>query len=137
MLEAQVLITDCEPGAVDMICSSIRSNDLAPPHSATPSDAAAAAADTRLIRDCRSPGTLRAFDAEAGSAHTSLVYAEGDVLDWDRIQDFSGRWGDGKFELILAAEVVHELSHAPGVIGAIRHFLVRARPPPLPTSSLY
>jgi hypothetical protein len=136
MLEAQVLITDCEPGAVDMICSSIRSNDLAPPHSATPSDAAAAAADTRLIRDCRSRGTLHASDAEAGSAHTSLVYAEGDVLDWDRIEDFSGRWGDGKFELILAAEVVHELSHAPGVIGAIRHFLVRA-PPSLPASSLY
>ena len=119
-----------------MICSSIRSNDFTPPHSATPSDGAAAAGDTRRMLDCRSRGTLHASDAEAGSARTSLVYAEGDVLDWDRIEDFSRRWGDGKFELILAAEVVHELSHAPGVLGAIRHFLVRA-PPSLPTSSLY
>jgi hypothetical protein len=54
------------------------------------------------------------------AAHVS---AEGHVLDWDRLDDFRDRCGHSTYDLVIGAEVVHEKSHAAGVLGAVRQLM--------------
>jgi predicted nicotinamide N-methyase len=108
-------ITDADPAAVDMICSSIRSN-----------------------RFSSAPPVGNVDDNSRGTAELDCpVRTSASVLDWDKIDLFvAGQMGDGdcvggqassesivQYELVLGAEVVHETSHAAGVLLAIRRLM--------------
>ena len=118
---AQVNITDCDPNAVDVIESSITCNALAPALGAQKVLSTA-------HQGCDDPVPTQSESESAGKnkdGETSFdrVECRASVFDWDQIASYKERYGDMKYDMILGAEVVHELSHAAGVHRAISDLL--------------
>ena len=100
-----VWVTDCDAYAVEEISASVRTNRFPP-------------------LAVGGAGAGRGAEAACGEG------GEGDegvrmgarVLDWDRLQEVEDEWA-GMFDLVVGAEIVHELSHARGVLRAVRKLM--------------
>jgi len=92
-----------QPRAVEMISSSIASNQLKPP----------------VHTSVQQPASQAAVQQSADKVMKG-VSCEAHVLDWDKIDIFQQAHQHRKYDLVVGAEVVHEVSHAAGVLRAIR-----------------
>jgi hypothetical protein len=118
---AHVCITDCDPLAVQVIEAAIRCNGLAPSYPAVATDEiCTSSANEGPDSGAKAPPVPARHSRGAPS---NGVDASASVLDWDQIHSFTQASGGAKYDVILGAEVVHEMSHAAGVHRAIRELM--------------
>mmetsp|Transcript_5346 Transcript_5346/g.18880 ORF Transcript_5346/g.18880 Transcript_5346/m.18880 type:complete len:140 (+) Transcript_5346:3-422(+) len=64
-----------------------------------------------------------AEEEEASTDSRARVRCNAFVLDWDKLEDSEV---DGRtFDLIIGAEIIHEIPHAQGVFNALRRLLAK------------
>lgn len=120
---AHVCITDCDALAVQVIEEAIRCNGLTLGCPARATDEISmSSVDGGGDGSAKAP-RVPAHVAPRREAPFDRVEACASVLDWDQIDSFKDTSGAAKYDVILGAEVVHEMSHAAGVHRAIRELM--------------
>ena len=77
---------------------------------------------TRFRSSIQSNG-LASTCGEDGNLAKEPVRATARVLDWDAIEDADLCPPTDTYDLVIGAEIVHEMSHAAGVIKTLRYYL--------------
>ena len=77
---------------------------------------------TRFRSSIQSNGLVSTC-GENGNLAKEPVRATARVLDWDAIEDADVCPPTDTYDLVIGAEIVHEMSHAAGVIKTLRYYL--------------